>query len=234
MAAPAAYEQPSLETAWRAFLSHLPAVAAVLASTAAIGVISFVAYLIIASLVGAIVGSSDLSSGLAGEEAILTLSNLIGQLAQLPFAIISNLIAVLLLAIPAIFYETGAVVGPKEAFAILLRRPTRYLLAGLFFTVAASIGFVLCILPGIAISLVTPVYVNRIFNSNEGIIEAFQHSFQAVYRSENGWTFVGIQLLVGLCVIVVSICTCFLGGLVAGPMGSFYVMNSAYRQGVLR
>jgi hypothetical protein len=90
-----------------------------------------------------------------------------------------------------------------------------------------------CILPGVAVALVTPVYVNKIFTTEMSILDAFSSSFQAVYRSENGWTFVGIQILAGIVVIVVSLCTCGLGLLFAPAMAGFYVQNAAYRQGVL-
>ena len=79
----------------------------------------------------------------------------------------------------------------------------------------------------------TPVYVNKIFTTEMPVLDAFSSSFQAVYRSENGWTFVGIELLAGLLVVVVSLCTCGVGLLVAPAVASFYVQNAAYRQGVL-
>ena len=44
-----------------------------------------------------------------------------------------------------------------------------------------TIGFLLCILPGLAVALVTPVFVNRIFVADLGISEAFAQSFQVVY-----------------------------------------------------
>jgi uncharacterized membrane protein len=119
------------------------------------------------------------------------------------------------------------------AFRTLLKRPWRYLLAGILFTIAAVVGTLFCVLPGIAVLLITPVYVNKIFTTEMSIFDAFSSSFQAVFRSEHGWAFVGIQVLAGLVVIVVSVCTCGLGILVAPPMASFYVQNAAYRQGVL-
>ena len=74
------------------------------------------------------------------------------------------------------------------------------MLAGLFFSLVTTIGFLLCILPGIAVALVTPVFVNRIFVTDMGIGEAFSQSFQVVYRSENGLSFVGLEVLTGIVV----------------------------------
>ena len=116
---------------------------------------------------------------------------------------------------------------------MLLKRPWRYLLAGILFTVVFVIGLLVCILPGVAVALVAPVYVSKIFTTDMAILDAFSSSFQAVYRSANGWTFIGIQLLAIVVMVVVSICTCGLGILVAPPVAHFYVQNAAYRQGVL-
>jgi uncharacterized membrane protein len=130
------------------------------------------------------------------------------------------------------YYETGEAVTVQGAFGALLGRPWRYLLAGALFALVCGIGFC-CVLPGIAVALVTPVYVNKIFTTDMAILDAFSSSFQAVYRSEKGWTFIGIQLLAIVVMVVVSICTCGLGILVAPPVAHFYVQNAAYRQGVL-
>jgi hypothetical protein len=233
MAAPIAYEQPTINSAWKAFVDHLPTIVMVLVTTMVIGTIGFIVYLIAALSVAGITVSA-----VSDPDTVLVLTKgmpaLAGRLANLPFAVLGNFFAVLYVAVPAMYYETGDVIGPGMAFQKLLKRPLRILLAGLLFTVAGAIGFVLCVLPGIAICLVSPVYVNRIFNSDEGIVDAFLNAFQAVYRSERGWTFVGIELLTGLCVLAFTVCTCFVGGLVAGPMAGFFIMNSAYRQGVLR
>ena len=168
-----------------------------------------------------------------GSAAIL-LATLISRLAQLPFIILSSVVGILLTAIPAMHYETGQIITIEMAFATLMRRPGRYIFAGLLFGLASTIGFFMCILPGIVILLTTPVYVNRIFNGEASIINTFTGSFQAIFGSDRGMTFIGIQLLTVLVVIVVSICTCGLGGLIAGPMATFYIQNSAYRQGILR
>ena len=88
--------------------------------------------------------------------------------------------SVLLVAVPALCYERGEVVTISTAAQLLTGRWWRYVLAGLFFSLVTSIGFLLCILPGIAVALVTPVFVNRIFVTDMGIGEAFSQSFQVV------------------------------------------------------
>jgi hypothetical protein len=231
MAAAIAYEQPSIERSWQAFLSHLPTLLIVLVLSLALSLVGYGVALVVQILVTALLDTAALdASGAASSLLVVLLANL----AQLPFLVLSSVVGILFTAIPALHYETGETISVETALAVLLRRPARYILAGLLFSVAATIGFLLCILPGIVISLILPVYVNRIFNGDASIIDSFTGSFQAVYGSEHGFTFIGIQLLAMLVTIILTICTCGLGGLVAGPMASFYIQNSAYRQGVLR
>ncbi len=232
MAAPIAYEQPTLNKAWEAFVAHIPTILIIWIATAILTALGIGAQLILTVLGNSVSGVS-LGSAMDGASSATTLGLLLGQLGQFPFTILSNLVAVLFAAVPAIYYVTGETVTVDRAFRALLQRPWRYLLAGLLFTVVSVVGLFLCILPGVAVFLVTPVYVNKIFTTDMPILDAFSSSFQAVYRSENGWTFVGIELLAGLVVVVVSICTCGLGLLVAPAVASFYVQNAAYRQGVL-
>ncbi len=226
MASPAATEQPSLSRAWQDFLAHLPTILLVWVATAVISGVGLAVYLVITyagvALSGG--GSSDTAVSLAG---------LVGQIGQLPFSILSSLVGVLFVAVPALHYATGETIGVEQAFRTLFQRPWRYLLAGLLFSLIATVGFVLCILPGIAVALVGPVYVNRIFNGDGPVVQTFVDSFQAVYRSPKGWEFVGIQVLAFLVVIVVSVCTCGLGALVAVPVSTFYIQNAAYYKGVL-
>ena len=105
---------------------------------------------------------------------------------------------------------------------------------GCSLSLVTTIGFLLCILPGIAVALVTPVYVNRIFVTDMGIGEVFSQSFQAVYRSENGLSFVGLEVLTGIVVGLLALATCGLGGFVVIPMASFFLQNVAYQRGLLR
>lgn len=121
----------------------------------------------------------------------------------------------------------------QQAFAELFRRPLRYFLAGLLFALVSAIGFVLCILPGIAVMLVMPVFVNRIFVSDQSIPDAFAASFQAVYRSPHGLNYVALEVLTWLLVLVVTVCTCGLGAMIAVPVSSFYLQNAAYHQGLI-
>jgi uncharacterized membrane protein len=168
----------------------------------------------------------------SGDNSVEAATNL-GYLISFPFSILSSFVGVLTVAVPAIFYDGGEVVPVKAAFATLMKRPLRYLLAGFLFSLVTTVGLMFCILPGIAIALVMPVYVNRIFLTDQGIADAFAASFQAVYRAPNSISFVVLEIVTSLVVVLVSVCTCGLGALVAVPVSAFYIQNAAYHKGII-
>jgi hypothetical protein len=226
MASASATEQPTLNRAWEAFLAHVPTILLIWLATAVLAALgAAVTWLIL--LVGYGV------SGSTGSDSAVSIATLLGQLGQLPFAILSSLVGVLFVAVPAMHYASGEVITVEAAFRELLRRPGRYLLAGLLFSLVAALGFVLCIVPGILVALVMPIYVNRIFLTDQPITDAFAASFQAVYRSPNGGSFVVIEILTWLLVALVSVCSCGLGALLAVPVSTFYLQNAAYHKGLI-
>ena len=234
MAAPIAYEQPTLNKAWDAFVAHIPTYLVIWIVSA---VIWWFGYGVKRLLMMVGNGGSLEGLGSAMDSATtyhtLTLGFWLGHLGEFPFWLLSNFVGVLCAAVPALYYATGEKITVDDAFRTLFHRPWRYLLAGIFLAIAAFIGFCFCILPGIAVLLVTPIYVNKIFTTEMSIFDAFSSSFQAVYRSDNGWTFVGIQILAGVVVFALCFCTCFFGLFFAPAIAGFYIQNAAYRQGVL-
>lgn len=194
--------------------------------TAALTVIALIVYYFL-----------NISVSLVAGDEHATLSNLMASLlaeaGRLPFTILANFFGVMIAAIPAVYFSTGEVVTVKGAFALLFARPWRYLLAGLLFSVVAGIGTVLCILPGIAVGLTYPIFVNRIFTTDEPIFEAFTGSFNALYGHEKGWSYIGVQVLVFVIVFVLAACTCGLAAIVAAPVSCFYLQNAAYRWGLI-
>ena len=225
MAASIAFEQPSIQKAWDAFLKHIPVFLLIWAGSIGLAVIGLAVYLLIVMVVGSLGGSSDSAFSLGG---------ILAQLTQIPFSILSSLLSVLMVAVPAVYYERGEVVSVGAAVALLRERFWRYVLAGLFFSSVMTIGLLLCVLPGLAVALVTPVFVNRIFVTEMGIGEAFSQSFQVVYRSENGMSFVGLEVLAFIVAALFTVLTCGLAVLVVVPMASFYLQNTAYQRGLLR
>jgi len=223
MAAPSAYEQPTLNRAWEALLAHVPTMVLIWVAGGVLYGLGMVVNLVI-TMMG--VGVATDSTGTA-------LAQVLGYLASLPFAVLSSLVGVLFVAVPALYYETGEVITIQAAFSALMRRPLRYLLAGILFTVVMTFGYLFCIIPGILVALVAPVYVNRVFVTDQSVVDALGASFQAVYRSPHGMSFVGIQILAGIVALIIAICTCGLGALVVVPMLTFYIQNVAYNKGVI-
>lgn len=226
MASPAAYEPPTIEASWRAFVAHLPTLLLIWLLSSVFSGLGLLFMIAIQAAGLALWGQST--------EAVSTVTTAIAPLGQVPFAILAGLVGVLFTAVPALHYATGEVITAKAAIGELLRRPGRYLLAGLLFGVSTAVGTLLCVLPGVAVALVLPVYVNLIFTGERPILDAFQAAFHACYGTAEGRSFLLVELLTWLVVISVSLCTCFVGGLVAGPMGNFYLQNVAYQRGVLR
>lgn len=226
MASPLATESPSINRAWEAFVAHVPAILLAWIAAMGISVIGTVVYFVISALLTMLSGADPNGGG-------TVLAMVLGQLGQLPFTVLSSFVGVLLAAIPALYYERGEVITVQAAFAALFEKPWRYLWAGVLFTVLVLVGFLFCVLPGVLILFVTPLYVNRIFNTNLSVTDAFAASVQALFRSPQGIHYLGLELLTILLVLVVSICTCGFGALLALPVSSFYLQNAAYNKGLI-
>jgi len=226
MASPLATESPSINRAWEAFVAHVPAILLAWIAAMGISVIGTVVYFLISALLTMLSGADPDGGG-------TVLAMALGQLGQLPFTVLSSWVGVLLAAIPALYYERGEVITVQAAFAALFEKPWRYLWAGVLFTVLVLVGFLFCVLPGVLILFVTPLYVNRIFNTNLSVTDAFAASVQALFRSPQGIQYLGLELLTALLVVVVSICTCGFGALLALPVSSFYLQNAAYNKGLI-
>ena len=226
MASPLATESPSINRAWEAFVAHVPAILLAWIAAMGISVIGTVVYFLISALLTMLSGADPDGGG-------TVLAMALGQLGQLPFTVLSSWVGVLLAAIPALYYERGEVITVQAAFAALFEKPWRYLWAGVLFTGLILVGFLFCVLPGVLILFVTPLYVNRIFNTNLSVTDAFAASVQALFRSPQGIQYLGLELLTALLVVVVSICTCGFGALLALPVSSFYLQNAAYNKGLI-
>ena len=257
-----AREEASLNEAWTAFLAHLPTMLLIwLASSAAI----FIAWLV--GFVAMLLCMAILAGGSTGDSTTgIYISMIISYIVQIPLWVLSQLVGVLFVAVPALYYAFGEVVTISEAFRTLFSRPLRYISAGILFSLAILIGslfgiipfigvglsmpdlrlatgilpslaivggLLVCFIPCILVCLTMPVYINKIFATEMSVLDAFASSFSAIYKSGKGWTFVGIQLLVGICIVITSLCTLGLGALVAVPVGIFYVQHTAYNKGLV-
>lgn len=233
-AIPAAFEPPSFGKAWDLTLKHFATFLAVAIAALVVGGMAYVVFALLGYLgmaalsvaFGGGSGSSDqVTTWLLGGYAF-------GGIGAFPLLLIWMLLLVLLSAIPAVYFANGDVVTIGGAFKLMMGRPWRYIWAGTVFSVAVFIGNLLFI-PGLAISFVGPVYINKIFTTNLGVFEAFTSSFSALYKSDQWLPFIGIQILAGLVAMIAYSCSCGLLGFLAIPALSFYIQNVAYRRGIL-
>ena len=93
MAAPIAYEPPSIQKAWQAFLHHIPVVLVIWAGSIVLSLLGVLAYALIVVVMSATLGSSEAAMGLGA---------ILAQLVQLPLTILASLLSVLLVAVPAL------------------------------------------------------------------------------------------------------------------------------------
>ena len=149
------------------------------------------------------------------------------------YSVITALLSVLYMVIPALYFKNKEIITWKVPYKALKKNFKRYLLAGLLYTLCVSIGFLLCIIPGIVISFIGPAYVNKIACSDIPILRAFTSSFQAVFKSPNLWSYIGMQILAGIIYLVPTLCTCFIGSIITIPMLSIYSQHLAYNKGIL-
>ena len=194
-----------------------------LASVAVAVVGGLVYYLVFLAFVAA----DDGSGASAGVGAIL------GQMSSVPFSIFQSLIGVMFTAIPAVYYQRGEVVSISDVFSILMSRLGRYLIAGILFSVAATIGILVCVLPGLIVFAATPIYVNKVFTTDQGVWDCFTSSFAAVYGSDRGWALVGIQLMAFLLAFV-TCGFCLIGLIVYVPVVTFFIQLYVTRSGLVR
>ena len=215
----------TLNQAWSDFVAHLPTMVLIWLTTVVLTGLGAIVYTAVAAITAA------LSSGQTSNSDIATaLGMALGQIGQLPFTLLSALVGVLISAVPALYYQRGSNISIETAFRTLLQRPWRYLAAGVLYAVALTFGSLLCVLPGIAVGLVGPIYVNLVFNGSEDVGACFTTAFQRVYGSERGRHYAFSEVLAWLAVVTVSVCTCGLGGLIAIPVASFYLQQLAYQK----
>lgn len=229
-ASPEAFEIPSLHRAWDHVVRNVGAVAAITGVLIALSALTAVIYYFFYFGSLFLSGGGDLSGG---NVMAAFATRLMGEGSNFVLSVAYSFFAVMMAAIPATYFATGEVVTAGGVFRILFSRFFRHFGAGVLFALATGVGTALCLVPGLVIALTYPVYVNKIFTTDEPIVEAFTSSFHALYGNPDKWSFVGIQLLAWLLVVIVTICTCGIGGLVAVPVSAFFIQNAAYRWGVI-
>jgi len=220
-----AYKSPTLNSSWKAFKAHISTYIALYLLVFSIGIASlFINFLFIVTFIA--LGD--------GSEAASSVGNILGTIVTFPLSILNNLFGVLLIAVPTIYYSSEEVVSFKVIIKKVKSSFWRYILAGIFWTLAITIGFIFCIIPGIMLTLITPIYVHKIFVTDLGIIESFQSSWSSLFDSGKAISFFAMTIFIGFITITCTILTCLLGGLVFIPLSWFYIVNYSYHIGILK
>lgn len=214
----------SLNQAWTDVLAHRPTLLLTWLLGIGIGIVSWIVGLFVTLVFGALEDGSGMG---------ITLGIGLSWLAQIPFLMLQSLVGVLFTAIPAIYYQRGEVITFSEGYRYLMLRLGRYIWGGVIYGIAITVGTLLCLIPGIAIGLVMPVYVNKIFTSDDNVITCLKSSFSAVYGSEKGWTFVAIQLL-AFVLAVVTCGFCLVGLILYVPVVTFFLQLFIVKNGLVR
>jgi len=221
---PAFTASSTLRESWKDTIAHVPTLIFTWLASVAVAIIGLVVYYGIFFLFTALDQGSGVGSGIG---------MVFGQLSSIPFSLLQSLIGVMFTAIPAIYYQRGEVVSFSDVYSLLMARLGRYLLAGVLFTVAATVGILVCVLPGLIIFASMPIYVNKIFTTDQGIWDSFTSSFAAVYGSDKGWALVGIQILAFLLAFV-TCGFCIVGLIVYVPVVTFFIQLYVSRSGLVR
>jgi len=159
------------------------------------------------------------------------IASFISAIGSLPTTIIANLAGILMMAVPAIYYTTDRCPNPGEIASILSQKPLRYLLAGFQFVIVGVVGLLLCIVPGILVSLTSPLYVHYVFTTDLDLITCLSKSFKGMFQ-DFGSYFV-VSLLCSL-VVIGSTLLCFFPVLAALPMTGLYMQNYIHHKGLVR
>ena len=149
------------------------------------------------------------------------------------YLVVVSFLTILYYIIPVLYFKNKEIITWKVPYKVLKENFRRYLLAGILFNVCVLIGFLLCFIPGIVVIIVGPTYLNKIVCSDMPIMKAFKSSFQAVYKSPNLLSYIGMQLLAVIIYLVPTICTCGIGGIITLPMISIYQQHLTYNKGLI-
>ncbi|KKZ12228.1 MAG: hypothetical protein TH68_07750 [Candidatus Synechococcus spongiarum 142] len=206
-----ASEAPSIAKVWQQVKDNAPTFATIW------GII-----LITALIYSALIYSAILFTGSLGPVVLLH--------SLLLRRILSSLLEILITAVPAIYYTTDRCPKPGEIVGILTRKPLRYVLSVFLFAIVEIVGLLLCIIPGILVSLTTPLYVYYVFTTDLELTNCLSKSFKGIFQDSG---YLVVSLLCGLAVIA-SILLCFFPCLVVLPMTALYMQNYIHYKGLVR
>lgn len=213
--------RPTLQSAWNLYVAHWRTYLALQLTLLALALVSVLISLLITFIAVAVTAgvSPDLREGV---------TQLVSSVLNLPFSLLyqmlAGLVGVLISALPALWFATGHHPLYREGLALLRSDPRRYLLAGLLASLAGGFGILLCLIPGLIVMALTPIYVRRVFTTDEPIWPAFLNCFRDLFSSPHSWGLVGYELL-SLLLIAISALFCLVPLLVTVPLAAIFIQQ---------
>ena len=225
--------EANLKTTWKIYKSHWKTFLALTGFT----ILAYVIYIIIDKILGLVGLAPLMFSNYQYDEYVGTGALIASLIIRTPiyliYFVVVSFLTILYYIIPVLYFKNKEIITWKVPYKVLKENFRRYLLAGILFNVCVLIGLLLCIIPGIAVLIVGPTYLNKIACSDMPIIKSFKSSFQAVYKSPNLLSYIGMQLLAVIIYFVPTICTCGIGGIITLPMISIYQQHLTYNKGLI-
>ena len=225
--------EANLKTTWKIYKSHWKTFLALTGLT----ILAYVIYIIIDTILSLVGLAPLMFSNYQYDEYVsggaLIASLIIRTPIYLIYSVITALLTVLFVVIPALYFKNQEVITWKVPYKVLKNNFKRYLLAGILYSFFLGLGFLFCIIPGIVISLIGPTFINKIACSDMPIFKAFTSSFQAVFKSPNALSYIGMQILAALIYVIATLCSCGIGSIITLPMLSIYSQHLAYNKGII-
>ena len=109
-------------------------------------------------------------------------------------------------------------------------------MAGILHMLVTSIGYLLCVIPGIIVSLSTPIVISNVVNTDKGAMDCVKEGISEFWKglvSGSMRTFVLVQIVLLLLMSIATTITCGIGTFFAIPYTSFclynYLKNNKYK-----
>jgi hypothetical protein len=218
---PPSAPQPTLQSAWNLFVANWRTYLYLQLTLLGLAVASVLISMIVTLIALAV------SAGVSADVRE-SVTQLVASVLNLPFSILyqvlGGLLGVLLSALPALYFTTGVHPSFREGLTLMIARARRYVLAGLLASIAGGLGILLCVIPGLIVMALTPIYIRRIFTSEEPIWGAFHASFRDLFASPHSWGLIGYELL-ALLLVTISALFCLLPLLVTIPLAAIFIQQ---------
>ena len=130
--------------------------------------------------------------------------------------------------IPCLYYKNNKVLKFYDVSHFIIKNLRRIFVAGILHMLATSIGFLLCGIPGIIVSLSTPIVISKIVNTEKGAKDCVKEGISEFWKgllSGSMRTFALVQIILLLLMTIASTITCGIGAFFAIPYTSFCLYN---------